>query len=487
MERVAVLGAGIAGLGAAMALARENREIILIDRDPPPPANVETAFDTWERKGVTQLRHSHVFLGALVTLIRDRHPRLHDMLREAGARAFDFEAALPLSLRDHYQPAEADRDMVFLFSRRTTLEHVMRAYVGTLPGVRFMTSAGVRALLLDHAGPTPAVKGVVVEQEGEAPQELAADFVVDASGRNTLLTDWLRENGVTIDEESSPAGILYFTRHYRLRDGQDEPPRDLIPGAGDLGYIKYGVFAADNRHFSITLAVPEIEQALRVATINPEVFDAICMKLPGAARWIEPTRAEPATKVFGMGNLHNVWRHFVKNGEPVVLNFFAVGDAALRTNPLYGRGCSSAVMHAHILGDVLDTTGGMRERAIAFDKRTRRELRPFWNAIVKQDLGAIRRAKQEQDPAYKPRLKARLIKSFAEDAVGPATRENLAVYRAIMKGFHMIAAPAAWLAHPRVVASVLAYWLTRKERKLYPPKLGPERAEMLAALGLKAA
>ena len=30
--------------------------------------NVEVAFDTWERKGVTQLRHSHVFLGKLVSL-----------------------------------------------------------------------------------------------------------------------------------------------------------------------------------------------------------------------------------------------------------------------------------------------------------------------------------------------------------------------------------------------------------------------------------
>ena len=487
MERVAVVGAGIAGLGVAMALARDNRDVILIDRDPPPPANVETAFDTWERKGVTQLRHSHVFLGALVTLIRDRHPRLHEMLRKAGAREFDFVAALPLSLRDDYQPADADRDMVFLFSRRTTLEHVMRAYVETLPGVRFMTSAGVRALLLDRAGTTPAVKGVVVEQEGQAPQNLAADFVVDASGRNALLTDWLRENGVTIEEESSPAGILYFTRHYRLREGQEEPPRDLIPGAGDLGYIKYGVFAADNRHFSITLAVPEIEAELRVATLNPATFDAICNRIPGMARWIEPTRAEPVTKVFGMGNLHNVWRHFVKSGEPVVLNFFAVGDAALRTNPLYGRGCSSAVMHAHILGDVLDTTTDMRERANAFDKRTRRELRPFWNTIMKQDLGAIRRAKNEQNPAYKPRLKARLIKSFAEDAVGPATRGDLAVYRAIIKGFHMIEAPAAWLVRPRVVASVLGYWLTPKRKKLYPPKLGPERTEMLAALGLKAA
>jgi 2-polyprenyl-6-methoxyphenol hydroxylase-like FAD-dependent oxidoreductase len=488
-ERVAVVGAGIAGLGTAMALARAGREVTVIERDPPAPANVETAFDTWERKGVTQLRHSHVFLGKLVGLIRERHPRLHQMLQAAGAREFDFEAALPPALRARYTREEGDRELAFLFSRRTTLEHVMRAYVQSLPGVTFVTDATVRALVLDRGGGTPKVTGVVIER-GDAPAEtFAADVVVDASGRNTILVDWLRDHGIAIDEEKSPAGILYFTRHYRLRPGQDEPPRDLIPGAGDLGYIKYGVFPADNRHFSITICVPEIESRLRVAAVDPLVFDRICRQIPGASRWIEPARAEPVTKVFGMGNLHNVWRHFVKDGAPAVLNYFAVGDSALRTNPLYGRGCSSAVIQAHLLADVLNAETDPATRALAFDMRTRESLRSFWDVIAKQDLGAIRRAKNEQTPGYKPRFKARLIKSFTEDAVGPASRGDLAVHRALMRGFHMFNAPTAWLRRPLVVLRVLITWATPKrfKRALYPPKLGPERKEMLAQLGLEPA
>jgi 2-polyprenyl-6-methoxyphenol hydroxylase-like FAD-dependent oxidoreductase len=485
-ERVAVVGAGIAGLGVAMAMAGRGREVVLIDRDAPPPNSLETAFETWERKGVTQLRHSHVFLGCLVSLIRDRHPRLHEMLRTAGAREFDFEAGLPPTLSYKYTPAKGDRDLAFLFSRRTTLEHVIRAYVATLPGVRFVTSAAVRSLAISRATDIPAITGLTIERDGETPETLNADIVVDASGRNSLLIDWLREQGLTIEEERSPAGILYFTRHYRLRAGQDEPPRDLTPGAGDLGYIKFGVFVADNRHFSITLAVPEIETGLRTAIVKPETFDAVCNKIPGCARWIDPVRAEPVTKVFGMGNLHNVWRHFVRDGAPVVLGFFAVGDAALRTNPLYGRGCSSAMKHAHMLGDIVDETADLAERAVKFQARTKRELRPFWDAIVKQDVGAIRRAKNEQNPNYKPRFKARLIKSFAEDAVGPATRADLGVLRAVMKGFHMLATPAAWLTDPLTVARVLVTWLTPRRAKHYPPKLGPGRTEMLTQLGLNA-
>ena len=487
-ESIVIIGAGIAGLGSAMALASKGRDITIVDRDPPPPSNVETAFETWERKGVTQLRHSHVFLGCLVTLIRKKHPQLHAMLRDAGAREITFEESMPISLRPNYQKSEDDIDMAFLFSRRTTLEYVMRNYVETLPGVRFVTNTRVKRILTTREKGNTTVSSVIIERDDTANEELAGDIIIDATGRNSVIVDALREQGVQIDEEKSPAGILYFTRHYRLKPGYDEPPRDSTPGAGDLGYIKFGVFAADNRHFSITLAVPEIENKLRAATVDPSIFDAICMKIPGTARWVDLQRAEPVTKVFGMGNLFNVWRRFVQNNEPTILNFFAVGDSAIRTNPLYGRGCSSAVLHAHLLADILNSTSDPRQRALDFDRMASRDLRPFWNAIVKQDLGAIRRAQNEQKSGYEPRWKARMIKSFAEDAVGPATRSDLSVYRAIMKGFHMLETPTTWLKNPMIIGKVLLTWATPKSFKsaLYPPKLGPDRAEMLSSLGINA-
>jgi 2-polyprenyl-6-methoxyphenol hydroxylase-like FAD-dependent oxidoreductase len=488
VERIVVIGAGIAGLGSAMALAGPDREVFIIDRDGAPPADIEQAFENWERKGVTQLRHSHVFLGRLFSLIRDRHPRLLQMLTAAGVRELGFEFGLPSPLRGSYVRAPGDENLSILFSRRTTLELEMRAYAQSLPGVKFVPDTIVRGFLLEH-GETLTVKGLSLEHQSGTREEIKADVVVDASGRNTLCTDWLREQGCIITEEESPAGILYFTRHYRLREDQEEPPRDLNPGAGDLGYIKYGVFPADNRHFSVTLAVPEIELALRTAVVRAETFDAICAKLPGCARWIDSARAEPVTKVFAMGNLKNTWKHFVRDREPEVLGFFAVGDAALRTNPLYGRGCSSAVMHAHILADVLASSADPRTRALQFEWRTRNELHPFWDAIRRQDLGAIRRAKNEQNPQYKPRFRARLVKSFADDAITPATRGNIKVLRALMPAFHMLERPTAFLARPTIVARILLMWATPKSRKqhLYPVRLGPDRAEMLRQLGLKGA
>ncbi|HTQ13547.1 MAG TPA: hypothetical protein VMH86_06700 [Rhizomicrobium sp.] len=489
-ERVLVAGAGIAGLGAALALGGGAREVVILDRDPPPPElSPDEAFYKWERKGATQLRHSHAFLGRLTALIRDRYPDLLQELLAEGTRLFGFADALPPALERKYEKAPGDEDMYLLFSRRTTLELTIRRHAARIPGVTFVTNAAVRGLIARRDAGRLVVEGLRVERDGTT-EDMRADVVVDATGRNTVFPEWLRAEGAAIREESSPCGILYFTRHYRLRDGQDEPARDGTPGGGDLGYIKFGVFIADNRHFSVTLATPEIETGMRMAVVKPENFDSICLALPGAARWMNPQRAEPVSQVFSMGNLQNVWRNFVKDGAPEALGFFALGDAAVRTNPLYGRGCSSGVVEAHLLREALDTAADPARRALLYDRAVRKVIRPYFDSMAKLDLQAIRRAEHERDPRYVPGWRARLAKSFAEDGLMPAQRGDVEVARALSRIFHMLDEPQTLLRRPALIARILCVWAmpraAKTARNYYPPKFGPERAEMFARLGLAA-
>ena len=488
-EHVLVAGSGITGLGVALALGDGTRRITLIDRDPPPPdLSPDEAFLSWERRGATQLRHSHAFLGRLNMLLRTRYPDLLAELEREGARLFTYQDALPPPLLDSYVHQPSDDDLCFLFSRRTTLELVLRRHAARLPGVNFITDVGVRGLISrrDENG-TLVVEGLKIERGGTI-KDLHADIVVDATGRNTMFPDWLRSEGCEIAEEESPCGILYFTRHYKLRDSQDEPPRDGTPGGGDLGYIKFGVFAADNRHFSVTLATPEIETDLRKVIVRPEIFESICAELPGCARWTNATRAEPVGPVHSMGNLVSVWRHYVKDTKPQALGFFALGDAAVRTNPLYGRGCSSGMVQAHILRAALDATPDPAERARMVARQTWIEIRPYYETMVKQDSQAIRRAEHERDPNYRPRFRARLMKSFAEDAIMPASRGDQMTSRALTREFHMISHPTDWLKSPSILARILAIWAMpkalKKARGFYPPSFGPERKDMLAKLNL---
>ncbi|TAJ70346.1 MAG: FAD-dependent oxidoreductase [Phenylobacterium sp.] len=482
VERVLVIGAGMAGLWTAMALAGPDREVTVLDRDPPPPAGgPDVAFEDWQRRGVGHLRHSHAFLARLRTLARDRHPALLEALLAEGVRELGFEGSLTAQHRKTYVPAPIDRDLAILTSRRTTLELVMRRYAEALPGVTMRAQTFVKGLRTTPGAP-PTVTGVVLEDG----TELSADLVVDAQGKGSQAYEWLAEAGATIPESSEPCGVIYFTRHYRLRSGQEEPPRGAGSTTGDLGFLKFGVFPGDNGCFSITLCVPEVEEEMRKAIVDPAVFDGVCRELPGLVAWIDPERTDPTSRVFGMGQLESRWREMAPDGRPAVLGFFPVGDCVVRTNPLYGRGCSFAAVGAHLLKDALDATPDPVQRLAHYRAGLERELRPYYDVMRKADRSAIRRARAALLPPKKPTLKGRLAKSFLEDGVAIAIREDVELLRAFLRGFHMLEHPQAWLKRPRNLAKIVRVWARGKaaNAELYPAQGAPGRTEMLQAVGV---
>lgn len=483
-EHVVVIGAGMAGLWTAMALSASGRQVTVLDRDPPPPGGgPDEAFSDWQRRGVGHLRHSHAFLARLRTLVRDRHPTLLQALHEAGVRELGFEGSLTDHHRKAYTPAPIDADLAILTSRRTTLELVMRRYAETLPGVTIRQPCFVKHLRIER-GVQPRVTGVVLEDGSE----LAADLVIDAGGRNSDWADQLREAGANIPEAAENCGVVYFTRHYRLLPGQSEPPRGAGSTTGDLGYLKFGVFPADNGCFSITLCAPEVEEEIRKSVVDPEVFDAICRELPGVAPWIAPDKAEPVSRVFGMGELITRWRELAPEGQASVLGFLPVGDNLVRTNPLYGRGCSFAAVSAHLAVEALDASPDPATRLVTYRNALERDLRPFYDVMQRQDRAAIRRAEAALRPGSTPSFRSRLMKSFLEDGVAIAIREDVNLLRAALRGFHMLEHPDAWLKRPANVAKVLRVWARGKRRNaaLYPPKPGPGREEMLGRVGISA-
>lgn len=485
-EKAVVIGAGMAGLWGALALAPTGREVTVLERDPPPPAGgPDEAFESWTRRGVGHLRHSHAFLARLRLIIRDEHPDLLAELMAAGCRDLTFEGGLTDIHKRTYVADPVDRDLAVLTSRRTTLELVMRRYVDRQPNVTIRSGAFVKRLRL-APGAIPTVTGVVIE-DAEGVHELAADLVVDAAGRTSDAVEQLRAAGAEILEESEDCGILYFTRHYRLNPGVSEPERDKSPVTGDLEYLKFGVFPGDNGCFSITLCVPEVEEELRKKIVDPATFDAACAALPGLTPWVDPATATPISRVFGMGDLASRWRDLAPGGKASVLGFFPVGDSHVRSNPLYGRGCSFAAVSAHLLRDALQMFSDPAARLEAYQRRVAGELRPYYDVMRDADRSAIRRARQALTPGYQPSLKSRLTKRFLEDGVAVAVRSDVELFRAALRGFHMLEDPQAWLKRPKNLAKVMGYWARGKARnaEAYRPRGGPERDEMLRGLGLE--
>jgi 2-polyprenyl-6-methoxyphenol hydroxylase-like FAD-dependent oxidoreductase len=493
-ERVVIVGCGIAGMCSALALSRKGFDVTVVERDTPPPeGDAEQAFFQWPRRGASQFRHPHAFLGLMCNLLQDNYPDLLEDFYAAGARRLDYRDMLTPELEERYTPRPGDEKLWVLLCRRATIETVLRRYVGRIPNIRIKNGVTIDGLLVDQTAEqddgSVTVRGLKLRRDcvTEHGETISADVVVDASGRTSRFPRWLGELGMTVPEENDDAEIVYYTRHYRLAPGIQEPPRDSKDrAAGDLGYIKFGVFPGDNGNFAIIVCVHIDETELREAVTDGARFDAICRSIPGLAPWVAEGAAIPTTEPFGIGDIRAVWRHFVQDGKPVARNFFAVGDAALRTNPLYGRGCSTGILHAHMLADVLAEITDPAARAVAFDERTEAQLRPIFDSSLTEDRAGIRRAREartgKRASTTPESLKKRFGMAFG-DAMAAAARYNMHVNRGLSRTINLLEKPGAFLAERRTQFIIFAYMLRGRARNAAARmQRGPSREEMLQML-----
>lgn len=458
-----VIGGGITGLAAALVLGRRGIEVTLLERDPAPGVpEADAAFHAWERSGVSQIRHSHAFLGRLRNLLRDRHPDVLAALLDAGAREYRMTERPPPGLRG-MAAMPGDDDLVALGCRRTTFEWVLRGVVAQRPAVRIVCDAQVTGLVADRPAP-PRVRGVVARVAGPdrtfVEQTFEADLVVDASGRRSACGAWLEAVGAwPPEEETEASGIAYYTRFWRMRPGAVEPEPTAQPTAADWHWVKFAVFPADRRTFSITLAAPLAIPRMKVLA-RAGAFDEMVRQIPGLAPWIDPAVAEPIddlpNPVQAMGGLKNRLRRFVDDDGPSSIGFFVLGDAAYCTNPLYGRGCSQGFIHAELLGEALDAhPDDLRATAVALDRAARATIEPFYRASVLADRDAVRKAEGRQPSRLAGRLQAR----YLEDGILVATRCDPVVFRAFLRMMNMLETPEQAFGRPEVMLRALWVWL----------------------------
>jgi len=481
-KTIAIVGAGICGLGASLALARKGYNIRIFERDGAPPAgDADTAFFEWDRRGAGQFRHPHAFLGLLCNILQDNYPDLLQDFINAGALRVGFEEMMPPKLRANYQSEPGDERLWVMMCRRATMETVLRRYVERQPSITIVNQHNVTGLLTETRDGTLVATGL---QLGESSFD--ADLVVDASGRTSKFPAWLKTMGPAVREEKDDAEIVYFTRHYRLKPGVEAPPRDGPErSAGDLGYLKYGVFPGEDRHFAVIICVPANETELRKAVNNAEQFDRICRAIPGLMPWVDDQVADATTDAFGFGDIHAQWRHYSVDDKPLALNFFAIGDAAIRTNPLYGRGCSIGMKHAHLLADVIARETDPLRRARQFEADTLAQIRPIFEASLNEDRKGIKRAaavRSGQAVERPDSIKKWFALAFG-DAMSGAMQNNIHVIRGLMRTVHLLEVPGAFLKEKRIRNTIFLYML-RGRRKNAAANIvnGPDRGGMHALL-----
>ena len=459
---IVVVGAGIGGLGSALALARAGHRVTLVERDDGAmPDNVEDAFE-WDRRGAPQVRHPHVFLGLAQTILRDHFPDVFQTLSDLGVEP------APLGAQERARLDEAtiavitaDRDLRMLPCRRTTFEWVMRRAVLAQPGVELRVGHGVAGLQLDNRGDgPPRVTGVTLD-DGAA---LAADVVVVTTGRRGSLPAWLAAHGLELTETESDAGVVYFSRFYRSdRDEAFGFRASLAAGIGA------GVIGSDAGTYSVTAVVNQADKELRTHLSDSDRFDATMRLLPDLDD-VTTAGGEPIHPVHWMTGLVNRTRSFTDDhGEPIVVGLLACGDAHTCTNPAYGRGQALALRQAIQLTDVLTECPDLDAAGRAYEALAEETVVPWYRFSVLTD-------------AMRAAAVARSGWEAGQDGFelgGLINRDNPdpELLRTVMRVFNLLELPNVLID---LMSTAQASAGQQPSRPRGPKVKGPTRADLLA-------
>jgi 2-polyprenyl-6-methoxyphenol hydroxylase-like FAD-dependent oxidoreductase len=430
--QVGIAGAGVAGLTAALALARQGHRVQVFDRDTTPRPGDVTAAESWQRRGVPQFHQPHNVLARVHAELTAALPDVVEALVTHGAG--------PVPLPD---------GLTGLWCRRSTLEWVLRTLVEDEPGIT-LRPASVAGVEVDDGRDGAVVRGVTLG-DGEV---VPADLVVDATGRRGRLSRaWLHE------EVDVPADEVYASRRYRLLPGAEfgTVNRNVISVAEGDGYALL-VFPHDAGTFTVcfTRLPDDPELALLRDTA---AFEAATRLVPLAAEWTDPARARPVSPVMVMSGLRS---RFCTLGGDAPLGLHPLADVICTTNPHFGRGVALAVSHAlRLAGAVAAAPGDPRAWRAQVEAWVHGELRAWFDDARKTDLARAqvwRAVRDGRPPTSGPAAGGN--GTVPHLLVLAAAGADPVVGRAVLRHMHLVDPPAALDAvRPRVADMLAGGWL----------------------------
>ena len=468
MPRITVLGAGVCGLAAAMLLARDGHDVTVLERDPAPvPDTLDEALTSWERGGVAQFRQAHYVQPRGREVLEECLPDVRAALAAAGALQFNALGGMPPTIADR-TPRPGDERFATITARRPVIESVLARAAQAEPGVEIRRGVAVEALTARSYDGTPHVTGV----RTAGGDDLLGDLVVDAGGRRSALPRLLEAVGARPPlEQAEDSGFIYYTRFFRSCDGGR--PESRAAPLTPMPSFSVLTLPGDNDTWSVTLYISAGDRPLK-ALRHAEDWDTVLAACPRHAHWAD---AEPLTDVLAMGGVVDRYRRMVVDGEPVATGVVMLGDALACTNPSLGRGITLGLMHALRLRDVVRHHLEHRvEMAEVWDTVTEVELTPWYRATVAEDHA--RRAALEADragaaPPPPPGGDAGVLVRLPRAAIVDAD-----LFRAFLSIRSCLTLPEEVLARPGLAERVRE--LAREAGP--PPRLGPDRAQLLALL-----
>jgi 2-polyprenyl-6-methoxyphenol hydroxylase-like FAD-dependent oxidoreductase len=429
-----VLGASLAGLFSARALTESFDRVTLIDRDTLPDGPMP-------RRGVPQSWQSHGLHARGREILEEFFPGLTGELVSHGASLGDVQDGVTW-VNDGHRLLRARSGMHGLAFSRPLLEDRVRARVRDLPGVTIRTPVEV----LDLTADGHRITGVRVRERGTDGDgdTLAADLVLDATGRGSHTPVWLDELGFPRPSESTiEIGVGYTTWDFPRRPGDQggdlaaiigptvDVPRfgAMIASEGDRWQVTAGGYVGDHASATDVAAF----RAFAATLPAPDIGDLVADREPLAP-----------------GKLHrfpNSRRRHYEKLRRFPRGFLVIGDALSSFNPAYGQGMTVAAAEAAALRDLL-AAGSVDDPRFAarFFRRTARIIDVPWGIAAGGDL----RLHGVQGPRTP---KVRIVNAYVARVLA-ATAVDPVVGRAFLRVANTVDRPEA-LLRPSIALRVL--------------------------------
>jgi 2-polyprenyl-6-methoxyphenol hydroxylase-like FAD-dependent oxidoreductase len=438
-EHAIVLGAGMGGLLAARVLADSYDRVTVVERD-------QLAQTPRSRRGVPQGRHVHGLLPGGAHVIEELFPGLLEELVDwGGTKLEDYARFRFLPDGVHRLSPEMDVEPLYQPSR-PFLETGVLARLRELANVEILDGCDVLGLATEGA----RVCGVRVVHR-EAPQEeLAADLVVDATGRGARTPMWLTELGYDRPAEDQVViDVRYTSRLVRLAPGavpetltvigsNPDRPVGMALAAYENGAWLFTVYGYGDQH-----PRPDYESMLEYAArVAPAHMIA-------ALREAEPL--DDVTTFRFRANRRRRYDRMRRFPEGLLV----FGDAMCGFNPIYGQGMTVAALEALVLRDCLRR--GDQQLAQRFFRKAAKPIQVAWNMAVGADLALP----YVEGPRPLP---LRLMNSYVGRVLAAAEHDPVVAAR-FFKVAAFVEKPPR-LMTPSMIARVVA--ANRRARRLAP-------------------
>ncbi|MES4908512.1 MULTISPECIES: hypothetical protein [unclassified Streptomyces] len=450
MRRAVILGGSVAGLLAARVLSDHADEVFVLEQDDIAPSG-EFWGGQGPRPGVPQGTQMHALLDAGRRKIDHWLPGFATELVADGAALADTGTDVHSYLEGRLKVLVGGVEMIS--ATRPFLESHLRRRVWELGNLRLVNGrvrglafTGDRVSGVRYVGGQPAGEGDTADEE-----VLAADLVVDATGRASRIGAWLREGGWPEPEtRRMRVDLGYATALFRSPEGPHDATLAQSLSTLPDGRLRLGTLGrVEGDRWVVLVAGYADDRPGR----GIEEFLLRCKEDPAAPFRRLAEAGEPIGEPVAYRHPDNRRRDFHRL-DRFPAGLVAIGDTLASFNPIYGQGMSSAAMHASCLAGHLASGRSLRDPAWSYFKQVRAVVDDAWQTSAVNDL--------KLPHVTGPRPRGFKVASVLSDLIVRASVTDPVVHRRFLEVAHMLS-PVKTLMRPGTV--VRAAWTVRKQMR----------------------